>query len=61
VTPVAYVFIVIFLFLTGVFAFYIGAFFETNQADLEPFFSISSVALFIFNTRHINASLVRRA
>jgi ABC-2 type transport system permease protein len=38
VTPVAYVFIVIFLFLTGVFAFYIGAFFETNQADLEPFF-----------------------
>jgi len=38
VTPVAYVFIVIFLFLTGIFTFYIGAFFETNQADLEPFF-----------------------
>ena len=38
-TPVAYVFIVIFLFLTGVFTFYIGNFFETNQADLSPFFS----------------------
>jgi ABC-2 type transport system permease protein len=38
-TPVAYVFIVIFLFLTGVFTFYIGAFYERNQADLEPFFN----------------------
>lgn len=38
-TPVAYVFIVIFLFLTGVFTFYIGAFYERNQADLQPFFN----------------------
>ncbi len=38
VTPVAYVFIVIFLFMTGIFTFYLGAFYETNQADLEPFF-----------------------
>jgi len=38
VTPVAYVFIVIFLFMTGVFSFYLGAFYESNQADLEPFF-----------------------
>ena len=37
-TPVAYVFIVIFLFLTGIFTFYIGSFYERNQADLEPFF-----------------------
>lgn len=37
-TPVAYVFIVIFLFLMGVFTFYIGAFYERNQSDLEPFF-----------------------
>ncbi|MEE8261262.1 MAG: ABC transporter permease subunit [Gammaproteobacteria bacterium] len=37
-TPVAYVFIVIFLFLTGIFTFYLGAFYERNQADLEPFF-----------------------
>ncbi|MEE8320294.1 MAG: ABC transporter permease subunit [Gammaproteobacteria bacterium] len=38
VTPVAYVFIAIFLFLTGLFTFYLGAFYESNQADLEPFF-----------------------
>lgn len=37
-TPVAYVFIVIFLFLTGVFTFYLGNFYQSNQADLEPFF-----------------------
>lgn len=37
-TPVAYVFIVVFLFLTGIFSFYIGAFYERGQADLEPFF-----------------------
>ena len=37
-TPVAYVFIVIFLFLTGVFTFYLGSFYESNQADLDPFF-----------------------
>ena len=37
-TPVAYVFIVIFLFLTGIFTFYLGAFYERDQADLEPFF-----------------------
>lgn len=37
-TPVAYVFIVIFLFMSGIFTFYIGAFYERGQADLEPFF-----------------------
>lgn len=39
ITPVAYVFIVIFLFLTGIFTFYLGGFFERGQADLQPFFS----------------------
>jgi ABC-2 type transport system permease protein len=38
-TPLAFVFIVIFLILAGVFAFYIGSFYERGQADLEPFFS----------------------
>lgn len=38
-TPVAYVFIVIFLMLTGVFTFYLGGFFERGQADLLPFFN----------------------
>ncbi len=37
-TPVAYVFLVIFLALTGVFTFYIGGFYERAQADLQPFF-----------------------
>ena len=37
-TPVAYVFIIIYLFLTGIFSFYLGAFYERGQADLEPFF-----------------------
>jgi ABC-2 type transport system permease protein len=38
-TPLAYVFIVIFLMLSGVFTFYLGGFYERNQADLEPFFN----------------------
>ena len=38
-TPVAYVFIVIFLLLAGAFTFYIGNFYQTNQADLLPFFT----------------------
>lgn len=37
-TPVAYVFIVIFLVMTGVFTFYLGGFFERGVADLDPFF-----------------------
>ncbi|MEC9340195.1 MAG: ABC transporter permease subunit [Pseudomonadota bacterium] len=37
-TPLAYIFIVIFLFLNGVFTFYLGNFFERGQADLQPFF-----------------------
>lgn len=38
ITPLAYVFIVIFLFLTGIFTYYVGMFFERGQADLIPFF-----------------------
>ncbi len=38
-TPVAYVFIFIFLVLAGVFTFYVGNFYERQQADLVPFFS----------------------
>ncbi|MEJ2534437.1 MAG: ABC transporter permease subunit [Gammaproteobacteria bacterium] len=37
-TPVAYVFIVIFLVMTGVFTFYLGSFYERGIADLDPFF-----------------------
>ncbi len=38
-TPLAYVFIVIFLALMGVFTFYLGGFYERGQADLVPFFN----------------------
>lgn len=38
-TPLAYVFIVIFLALTGLFTFYLGGFYERGQADLAPFFN----------------------
>ncbi len=37
-TPLAYVFIVIYLALAGALTFYVGGFFERGQADLEPFF-----------------------
>lgn len=37
-TPLAYVFIAIFLIALGSFTFEIGRFFDTNQADLAPFF-----------------------
>jgi ABC-2 type transport system permease protein len=37
-TPVAWVFIVIFLVMSGVFTFYLGSFYERGIADLQPFF-----------------------
>lgn len=37
-TPLAYIFIVIFLALTGAFAFYVGGFFSREQASLVTFF-----------------------
>mgnify|MGYP001192232412 FL=1 len=38
-TPVAYVFIAIFLMLSGIFTFFIGNLYERGQADLIPFFN----------------------
>jgi ABC-2 type transport system permease protein len=38
-TPLAYVFIVIFLFTMGAFTFYIGRFYESNIASLDIFFA----------------------
>jgi len=37
-TPIAYIFIIIFLFLSGIFTFYFGNFFVRGQADLVTFF-----------------------
>lgn len=38
-TPLAYVFIVIFLAMAGALAFFLGNFFDRGQADLQPFFN----------------------
>ena len=38
-TPLAYVFIVIFLAMAGSLAFFVGNFFDRGQADLQPFFT----------------------
>ena len=38
-TPVAYVFLVIFLVMQGMFTFYIGQFYQREQADLVAFFT----------------------
>ena len=46
-TPLAYVFILIFLVLAGLFTFYLGGFFERGQADLVAFFSFHP-ALYLF-------------
>ncbi|MGH7075237.1 MAG: ABC transporter permease subunit [Stellaceae bacterium] len=37
-TPLAYIFIVIFLVMAGSFAYFLGNFFGRGQADLQPFF-----------------------
>jgi ABC-2 type transport system permease protein len=38
-TPLAYVFIIVFLVLAGVLTFFVGNFFERGQADLQSFFT----------------------
>jgi ABC-2 type transport system permease protein len=38
-SPVAYVFIVIFLLLNGFFTFMLGGFFERGEANLNAFFT----------------------
>lgn len=38
-TPIAYIFIVIFMVLASWFTFYLGGFYQRGQADLDPFFS----------------------
>ena len=38
-TPLAYVFILIFLVLANAFTFYLGGFYERGQSVQEPFFA----------------------
>ena len=44
-SPLAYVFIVIFLALAGALGFYLGAFFERGQADLGSLLPVPSLAV----------------
>ena len=39
ITPIAYVFLIIFVVLSGVFTFYLGSFFQRGSADLVSFFN----------------------
>lgn len=54
-TPLAYVFIFVFLVLANAFTFYLGGFYERGQADLQPFFVFHSW-LFLF----LNAAISMR-
>lgn len=38
-TPLAFIFMVIFLMLSGIFSFYMGDFYQRGQADLQAFFT----------------------
>ena len=58
VTPVAYVFIVIFLLLTGMMTFYVGGFYERNQADLETFFRFHPWLYLFLIPGHLDAPVV---
>jgi ABC-2 type transport system permease protein len=48
VTPLAYVFLVIFLFLAGVLTFYVGDFYQRGLADLQPFFDFHPWLYLVF-------------
>ena len=56
-TPVAYVFLIIFLVMTGIFSFYLGNFYERGYADLDPFFRFHPVALPVSGTGHLHAAV----
>ncbi len=56
-TPLAFVFIVIFLFTMGAFTFYLGGYYESGQADLAIFFEFSSLALSLPDPGDLDAPL----
>jgi ABC-2 type transport system permease protein len=47
-TPIAYVFIVVFLLMSGLATFYLGNFFARGQADLIPFFNFHPWMYMVF-------------
>ena len=59
-TPLAYVFIVIFLITNGIFTFDLGGFFLRGQADL-CIFRLSSLALSLHGASDCDDAVGRRA
>ena len=47
-TPAAYVFTICYLLISSISFFYLGNFFERNQADLKPFFTFQPWILMVF-------------
>lgn len=46
-TPVAYIFLIGFLVFAGIFTWHFGGFYETNQADLQAFFTYHPILYLI--------------
>jgi hypothetical protein len=59
-SPLAYVFIVIFLLLCGFFTFFVGGFFEINQASLVRPFFIWHPWFYLFLVPPLHETLGRR-
>ena len=59
-TPLAYVFIVIFVALTGAFAFYIGALFERGRGGSPVLLYLSSLVVSDSGSGHLHAFVGRR-
>lgn len=47
-SPVAYIFLIVFLMMTGWFTFSMGHFYEARQADLRPFFYFHPIIYLLF-------------
>ena len=60
-TPLAYIFILIFLVLANAFTFYLGSFYERGNADLESFFGFHPVAVPVPDPGDLHAVVGRGA
>ena len=58
-TPLAYIFIVIFLVLAGALTFFMGGLLQRGQADLQPFFTFHPW-LYLFGSRPCRCGYGRR-
>ena len=59
-TPLAYVFIVIFLVLAGVLTFFVGNLFERGQADLQSFFAFHPWLYLVLSPGPVDAVVGRK-